>query len=173
MRLREKLDLMIEAIENNLQRGVKLLNSISDEEYTNSSIPPYFSSIGCHFRHILDIFSCVLNGYSDRNIDLTKRDRNEIIELKTSNGIAYFELIINKIREISEDDLKTQIIISDNLGLGKVTSKSTLGAALMQAQSHAIHHFASVGYIIHQLGIELPDSGFGFNPSTVKKVFNS
>jgi len=37
---------------------------------------------------------------------------------------------------------------------------------LIQAHSHAIHHFASIGYIICKLGIELPDTDFGYNPST-------
>lgn len=160
---------MIDAITNNLERGVKLLKTISDENYSNNGIAPYFSSIGCHIRHILDVFSCVLIGYPDKRIDLTVRERNELIELKTFNGIEYFELIINKIKNLSEDDLKTEIIVTDNLGLGKVSSNSTLGAVLMQTQSHAIHHFASIGYIIHHLGIDLPDSDFGFNPSTPNK----
>lgn len=160
---------MIKAIEQNLQRGIKLLHTISDDEYANTTIPPYFSSIGCHMRHILDVFSCVLNGFESRNIDLTARERNELSEQKTAVGITYFESIITRIKFISETDLVTEIIIADDLDLGKVESKSTLGAALMQAQSHAIHHYASVGYMIHQLGIELPDSDFGFNPSTPNK----
>lgn len=160
---------MIDAIVLNLQRGIKLLNNITDEEYADNTIPPYFSSIGCHMRHILDVFSCVFNGFSERNIDLTKRERNERIELKTIYGIEYFESILKQAKSISKIDLKTEIIVSDDLGLGKVSSKSTLGAVLMQAQSHAIHHFASIGYIIHQLGIELPDADFGYNPSTPNK----
>ena len=110
-----------------------------------------------------------VNGFESRNIDLTARERNELSEQKTDIGIAYFNLIIDKIKTITEQDLSTEITVFDDLGLGTVSSKSTFGAMLMQAQSHAIHHFASVGYIIHQLGIELPDSDFGYNPSTVKK----
>lgn len=160
---------MIAAIEKNLQRGILLLNSISDDAYTNSTIPPYFSSIGCHMRHILDVFSCVLNGFSIKNIDLTQRERNEDIELKTASGIAYFESILKQIKSLSEEDLTTEIQVTDDLGLGKVTAKSTLGAVLMQTQSHTIHHYASVGYMIHQLGIQLPDADFGFNPTTPKQ----
>ncbi len=159
---------MIEALDKNLHRGIKLLNNITDEQYSNSTIPPYYSSIGCHIRHILDVFSCILNGYPNGYIDLTKRERNEIIELKTGNGIAYFENILKRISIISEEDLNSKIIITDDLGLGKLSSESTLGAVLMLAQSHAIHHYASLGYIIYQLGIELPDANFGFNPTTPK-----
>lgn len=161
---------MIEAIEGNLQKGIKLLTTISDETYSNTSVAPYFSSIGSHMRHILDVFSCVLNGYQDCTIDLTVRERNVLAEQKTNVGILYFDEIIKQIKAISNTDLAKEIKICDDLGLGKVTSKTTLSAALMQAQSHAIHHYASIGYIIYQLGIELPDAGFGFNPTTPKKA---
>lgn len=160
---------MIEAIEKNLERGIKLLSNISDEQYANKTIPPYFSSIGCHMRHILDLFSCVLNGYKNGEIDLTKRERNEIVEIKTENGIEYFNSIIHQIKQLSENDLTSQILVIDDLGLGKVDATYTLGAILMQAQSHAIHHYASIGYSIHQLGIELPDADFGYNPTTPNK----
>lgn len=160
---------MIEAIEKNLQRGIMLLNNISDLEYSNNTIPPYFSSIGCHVRHILDVFTCVLKGCECNVIDLTERERNELTEQKTEIGIAYFNKIINTLNIISKDDLNKEVIVTDDLGLGLISSKTTLGAVLMQAQSHAIHHFASVGYIINQLNIQLPDADFGYNPSTPKK----
>lgn len=159
---------MITAIEHNLQRGIKLLNTISNEEYSNNSVPPYFSSIGCHMRHVLDVFTCVLKGFSHKKIDLTLRERNAHIELETAKGIAYFESVLVQIRLLSDNDLTTELQVIDDLGKGKVTSKSTLGAVLMQAQSHAIHHFASIGYIIHQLNIALPDADFGYNPTTQK-----
>lgn len=160
---------MIKAIEINLQRGINLLNSISDSDYSEQSIPPYFSSIGCHIRHVLDMFTCVLNGVERGNIDLTNRERNQEAEQKCYAGIDYFQMIIKRMSLLSENDLKSEILITDDLGAGKITSKTTIGAALMQVQSHTIHHYASIGYIIHQLGIELPDSDFGFNPTTPNK----
>ena len=62
------------------------------------------------------------------------------------------------------------IKVSDDMGLGIVTTNYTMGSVLMQTQSHTTHHYASIGYLIYQLGIELPNSDFGFNPSTPKKV---
>lgn len=160
---------MIEAIEKNLKRGVNLLNNISDNEYSNNSIAPYYSSIGCHMRHVLDVFSCVLIGFKNENIDLTIRKRNELAEQKTTVGIDYFNEVIDQVCAMSKNNLKSEITVSDDLGSGKITVNTTLEAALMQAQSHAIHHYASVGYLIYQLGIELPDADFGFNPTTPKK----
>jgi uncharacterized damage-inducible protein DinB len=157
---------MIEAIEKNLERGIQLLEYISDEEYSNTSIAPYYSSIGGHMRHILDVFDCIFNGLVESDINLIERERNQSVENYTKSGIDYFEKTINQLNKIKSDDLNKILKVTDDLGLGVVTANYTLASVLIQAHSHAIHHFASVGYIISQLGIQLPDEDFGFNPTT-------
>ncbi len=161
---------MIAAIEKNLQRGIKLLENITDEQYSNASIPPYYSSIGANMRHVLDVFTCVFNGLEKKCIDFSDRERNQLVEQKTVFGIAYFKDVIEQLHCFKIEDFNTIISVSDNLGTGSITMNYTLGSALIQAHSHAVHHFASIGFIIHQLGIELPDADFGYNPTTPKKV---
>ena len=162
---------MIEAIEKNLQRGIKLLNCISNDEYNNTSVAPYSSSIGGHIRHILDVFECIFEGLESGHINLINRKRNELVENYTKLGIVYFEDIIQQLKLIDKEDFNKIVIVTDDLGLGIVSANYTLGGIIIQAHSHAIHHFASVGYVISQLGIELPDADFGFNPTTPKKNF--
>lgn len=159
---------MIKAIEHNLNRGVRLLNSINDNQYSDTSIGPYHSSIGGHIRHILDIFDCIFDGLESKQINLAARKRNELAETRTNVALDYFDLIISNLRELEDFDLDQLVEVSDDLGQGVVVQKYTLGSALIQAHSHAIHHFASLGYIISQLGIELPDGNFGYNPTTPK-----
>ena len=160
---------MIEAIEKNLHRGIKLLECISDEQYSNATIAPYYSSIGSHMRHILDVFDCIFEGMPSKNINLINRNRNELAEIKTNFGIEYFDKTIKKLKEIDSEDYNSIVCVTDDLGLGVVSVNYTLVGILIQAHSHAIHHFASVGYVISQLGIQLPDNDFGFNPTTPKK----
>lgn len=162
---------MIEAIEKNLQRGIKLLNCISNDEYNNTSVAPYYSSIGGHIRHILDVFECIFEGLESGHINLINRKRNELVENYTKLGIVYFEDIIQQLKLIDKEDFNKIVIVTDDLGLGIVSANYTLGGIIIQAHSHAIHHFATVGYVISQLGIELPDADFGFNPTTPKKNF--
>jgi len=157
---------MIEAIEHNLNRGVKLLKSINDTQYSDTTMQPYHSSIGTHMRHILDVFDCIFNGLEYNQIDLTARKRNQLAEEKTAFGLAYFADIIEKLNSFKDLDLNQEVEVTDDLGSGKVTARYTLASILIQAHSHAIHHFASIGYIICKLGIELPDADFGYNPST-------
>lgn len=159
---------MIDAIENNLNRGVKLLNTITDSDYSNTSVKPYHSSIGIHIRHVLDMFDCVFCGLDCKEVNLASRKRNTLAEQKTAVGLAYFDEIIDRLRNLDVADLNKVVEVSDDLGLGMVTTNYTVASILTQAHSHAIHHFASIGYIISQLGIELPDADFGYNPTTPK-----
>ncbi len=157
---------MIEAIEKNLYRGIHLLEYISDEEYSNTTIAPYFSSIGGHMRHILDVFDCIFEGLESEHINLIDRKRNQSIEKNTLQGIAYFDSTIDRLRAIEGEDFNKIVKVTDDLGLGIIAANYTLAGLLIQAHNHAIHHFASVGYVITQLGIKLPDDDFGFNPTT-------
>ena len=159
---------MITAIEKNLQRGIQLLQYISDEDYSNTSIAPYYSSIGSHMRHILDVFDCIFEGLPINEINLINRKRNLQTENFTEYGLLYFNEILLKLDTLKIQDFNKIIKVTDDLGLGIITANYTLAAILIQAHSHAIHHFASVGYVISQLGIELPDDDFGFNPTTPK-----
>ena len=160
---------MISAILQNLNRGIRLLNSIDDKQYSDDSTAPYYSSIGVHMRHVLDVFDCILRGLESGMIDLSDRKRNEMAETHVDMGMDYFKEIKTRLLELENEDLDQVVKVRDDLGLGMVTANYTLAAALIQAHSHAIHHFASIGYIISQLGISLPDGDFGYNPTTPKK----
>ncbi|MEE9350572.1 MAG: DinB family protein [Flavobacteriaceae bacterium] len=157
---------MIKAIIHNLNRGVRLLNSIDDAQYSDVSVAPYNSSIGGHIRHILDIFDCIFDGLQTGEVNLAARKRNELAEQKTAFGLNYIQNTIEKLESLEQTDLNKIVAVKDDLGLGVITQNYTLGSALIQAHSHAIHHFASLGYLIHQLGINLPDVDFGYNPTT-------
>ncbi|MGY6647570.1 DinB family protein [Wenyingzhuangia sp. IMCC45574] len=161
---------MIDAIIQNLEKGKYLLNHISNEEYTNKSIAPYYSSIGGHTRHILDVFNCVLIGIENNFVDLTLRERNLNIENDISQGVAYYDRVIHQLEQIPKEFLKKDVLVSDDLGTGKEEFKTTLGGILAQAQSHAIHHYATLGYMLHQLNVCLPTDCFGVNPTTPKQA---
>lgn len=161
---------MITDIIENLQRGIRLLNSITDEQYSDTSVPPYFSSIGANMRHVLDVYSCVFNGLESNTIDFSDRARNLLSEQKTSFGIEYFNEVIISLENLNTNDFSKVVSVTDDLGSGRLTANYTLESVLLQAHSHAIHHFASIGFIIYQLKIELPDTDFGYNPTTPKML---
>ncbi|HHL42770.1 MAG TPA: DinB family protein [Hellea balneolensis] len=160
---------MFLAIHDNLDAGVKLLKSLNEDQYCDTSVEPYHSSIGGHIRHVLDIYHCIFDGLESGVIDLTARERNACVECNITDGLAYFTTIKAKIDRLVPVDLEKIVRVRDDLGMGMEEHNYTLAAALIQAHSHATHHFASIGYILSHLGLEIPTSGFGFNPTTPRE----
>ncbi len=161
---------MLETIANNLRTGIILINSVTDEQYQDSSVAPYHSSIGSHVRHVLDIFNCIFEGMADRHVNLAARQRNRNIEYDRHAALTYLEHILNQIVGIEGIDFEQIISVTDDLGAGEVTNRYTLSALLIQAHSHAIHHFAAMGYVLNQLGLTPPCAGFGYNPTTPDQI---
>ncbi len=65
-----------------------------------------FKVLGEHMRYILDVLDCVFEGLPISRVDLSARKRNEIIELKTEEGLAYFNRIIEQLNELNIADFE-------------------------------------------------------------------
>ncbi|MCX2763352.1 hypothetical protein [Aquimarina muelleri] len=158
--------IIISSINHNLNNAIALLRLIKTPIYQDDSVGPYYSSIGSHIRHILDFFECIVNGLDSNNIDLTVRKRDGLLSRDKEFAIEY----ICKLQEtlFSYVDVNTNYLIhvTDNMGKGKVTVNYTLESIMSHANSHAMHHYAIIGYILHNLDIEIKIPGFGYNPTT-------
>lgn len=150
----------------NLKQAKVLFTDLTPELYKSKSAAPYYSSIGEHMRHILDIFQCIFNGLDSKIVDLTDRKRGTIVEKDPVEGLKYLNKVISELEGISDLDPGIAVTIKDNLGMGMVEIPTTLGGGVNQAHSHAIHHFACIGYLLHIHGAQLPNRVFGYNPTT-------
>ncbi|XCF05750.1 hypothetical protein ABI125_13625 [Tamlana crocina] len=159
------MDIIIQSTLKTLQKSQVLLNSISNVQLCDASVPPYHSSIGTHIRHILDFYDCIFKCNLEDKIDLTARSRNRDVETDCGCAQHYLDSIIEKLNSVTINIAKTVLVI-DDLGMGKTEIPYTLGALLAQANSHTIHHYAIINYILDGLGIEIADSNFGYNPTT-------
>ncbi len=161
------MNIIIESVLHTLEKSEYLLNKLTDEQLCDDSIAPYKSSIGTHIRHILDFYDCVLKSKSV--IDLTTRNRNKEVESRCCIAKDYLSFIIGRLKR-SDFDFNSSIIVIDDLGLGEVEIPYTLSAVFSHANSHTIHHYAIINYILEGLNICFEDSDFGYNPTTPKKV---
>ena len=152
-----------------LQKADLLLNNLSDDGLCNASVSPYYSSIGTHIRHILDFYDCIFNMNEKNTVDLTARCRNTDVEKKCCSAIDYLNSTINQLKCL-DFDADTKVIVIDDLGLGKTEIVYTFGALLSQANSHTIHHYAIINYILDRLNISFDAGDFGYNPTTPKAV---
>jgi hypothetical protein len=161
------MNIVIQSTLKTLQKSQSLLDTLTDDQLCDASVPPYHSSIGTHIRHILDFYECIFSSNSINQIDLTARYRNKHVETKCDCAKDYLNSIINKLSTFNFQIDKT-ILVIDDLGLGKTEIPYTYGALLSQANSHTIHHYAIINYILDALNISIEDSDFGYNPTTPK-----
>ena len=161
------MNLIVESTLHTLQKSKVLLSLLTNEQLRDESVSPYYSSVGSHLRHIFDFYDCVLNA-EENKVDLTARKRNNDVEKDCDSAKCYLNEIIDKLNQ--RKDHNEELIVIDDLGLGKVEINYTYLALLAQANSHTIHHYAIINYILNGLNIKLDDDSFGFNPTTPKKI---
>ncbi|GAA3574950.1 hypothetical protein [Snuella lapsa] len=151
-----------------LQKSKYLLEKLTDSQLCDTSIAPYYSSIGTHLRHILDFYDCILN-ITGKKIDLTARRRNKVVESNCDSAQQYLDTIVDELT-VTNFDMEGNVRVLDDLGLGTIEITYTYGALFSQANSHTIHHYAIINYILKGLGITFKDSDFGYNPTTPKQT---
>lgn len=157
---------IIDAAVMNLRRAEDLVRTLDPEVYAHAELPPYYSSIGAHLRHILDIFTQVAQGTTSGKVDLTDRCRGTPEESDPQLGLAYLARVVEMLEALRDVPREQPLTVIDDLGQGPVSTPYLLGAALCQAHSHAIHHFACIGHLLSLQGLALPEDGFGLNPTT-------
>ncbi len=162
------MDIIIQSTLKTLQKSKSLLANLDNESLCNATLAPYYSSIGRHIRHILDFYDCIFNLNTEGTIDLTARSRNKDVESNCCNAENYLDTIIKKLNTV-DLSMNDTVNVIDDLGLGKTEITYTLGALFSQANSHTIHHYAIINYILEGLNIPFADSEFGYNPTTPKQ----
>ena len=153
-----------------LYKSKKLLNDLNDNSYCCKEVGPYYSSVGSHIRHALDFYKCIFKGLESKHVNLTSRDRDKRVENDCNCAISEIEFIADKIKGLHSVDLNLVLDVEDNLGDGNITLQYTLGALLAQANSHTIHHYAIIVYVLDRLDVEIKDENFGYNPTTPMHV---
>ena len=164
------MHILLKSTLHTLQNTNVLLTTLSNSDFSNNSIAPYYSSIGSHVRHILDFYDCIL--VDGGRFDLTARKRQLNVETNCVAALNYLEELQKRLKAINEKTLNRTVLVTDNLGLGKTDIEYTFSALLAQANSHTIHHYAIINYILDGLGISVKDENFGYNPTTPKAEVN-
>lgn len=160
------MDEIINSSITTLSQSKIILAKLTDEELTNHNIPPYFSCVGTHIRHILDFYKSIFNGLNDGKIDLTDRKREKEVENNCNVAIVHVEEIIKNLNGLRDHESSQIITVLDDLGHGKIKIEYTIGALLAQANSHTIHHYAIINYLLESLKVRVEELKFGYNPST-------
>lgn len=151
-----------------LQKGISLLNSISDSDYIHLALPYVESTIGEHFRHILDLFQSLIQKDHHGPIDYNVRRRGHEIETNKKLAITELNDVIRWLDLFPIGRLTSSIsLITEVCPYKKQehTMTSSIEREITFAALHASHHYALIKVITLSIGITT-QSNFGLAPTT-------
>ncbi len=148
-----------------LRQGEMLLQQLSDSAFNRPVDVVFGSTIGMHFRHNLDHYSCFLQGLDSGCIDYAARQRDIRLEQDRSYAVAETSRIRSEIKKLlwRSNGMYLSIARDDGKGLAATSIVRELEFLL----SHTVHHYAIVAIICRLQGIKL-DEDFGVAPSTLR-----
>ncbi len=121
------------------------------------------TSIGQHTRHVIELYQCLLEGYTTEQVYYDKRKRNKRIEEDLSFAIEQLEYIQ---KNLVQPDKQLKVIYE--LEGRDVSITSNYNREVMYNLEHLIHHQALIKVGVVQLTDILLCETFGVAPSTVK-----
>lgn len=144
-----------------------VLEQLEPHEY-RCQLPEFEgSTLGQHFRHILEFFQCLQQGFHTGVVDYAARQRNLLYEDNPRLTAAAFELFAEV---LPVQDVFDQVEVRAEFGGQERPSySSTVGRELMFVYDHAIHHLAiiKIGLLCHFPHVQA-DKDLGVSPSTIK-----
>ena len=145
-----------------------VLDQMEPEAY-RKPLPEYNgSTLGQHFRHILEFFQCLQKGAETNGVvDYAGRKRNLLYEDNPQLAKEALHLFAGSVDDL---DMNLQVMVRAEFGSNERPEyPSTVGRELVFAYDHAIHHLAiiKIGLQVHFPEVNT-DKDLGVSPSTLK-----
>jgi hypothetical protein len=160
------------AVRDVLQQGFVFLNRVGDEPYARPLGGELETSLGAHYRHVLDHFLCLSEGLRTGQVNYDQRRRNPQIESSVLCARLVTEGLIDELGGLSHEILRSECTVTYSVGYGETEAeavRSNLAREVMFCVGHAIHHYAILRLLCARVGVKLP-YGFGVAPSTLKHL---
>ena len=141
-----------------LEEGLELLSRLQADQYTRGYKPAFQSTIGAHFRHLLEHYRCLLQQLPAGTICYDQRERDAELEIDIEYARRTIQAICADLNNLAEDVFGMQYRLIDQQVAEPV--ETTLERELLFLQSHSVHHYAIIAAMTRAFGVE-PDKEFG------------
>lgn len=147
-----------------------LLGKIAGETYAQPLQLFNGSSIGQHFRHIVDFYGCLSRGVADGRVDYAQRQRDPRIETEPNYAANVLREFFDKMNGMEETAMVEVVAdFSSDFNESRPVVQSTVGREMMYAYDHAVHHLAMIKMGLKAAAPQVEvDKNLGVAPSTVK-----
>jgi hypothetical protein len=155
-----------------LLQGLSLLFDLDDGSYSQVADTPFNASIGQHYRHVIEHFQSLTRGLQSGEINYDARDRNIRLQGDVTYGSIATCDVLRILKRYTYETLVHGCKVIHSVGYSSSqpsTFDSNVSRELAYCAGHAIHHYAIIRLICHQIGVSVPPE-FGFAPSTLKHM---
>jgi len=150
-----------------LNEGFNLLTQLTDTQYTQGFRPAFQSTIGAHFRHILEHYRCFINQFSSGTFCYDERKRDENLEQDRGYAVETIESLLLDLKNFEMNSFSQKYQFMDQQIIEPV--RTNLERELLFLQSHSVHHYAIIAAMTRLIG-EHPVAEFGVAFAT--RTFN-
>ena len=159
----DKLKSFLQANVDALQQGLRFIHDLQSGQYTQECKPAFESTIGAHFRHILEHYHCFFAQLPSGLIRYDQRARQTSVEQDAALAATMLEEICDRLMQADYTAVPSTLKVQDQDTLEPVSS--SLERELLFLQAHSVHHFAIIAALGRSMGMEL-EQGFGVAIST-------
>ena len=143
-----------------------LLDQLTPAQYIHPGKLLSQSSIGQHVRHVIELFTCLEDGYASGTVNYEKRKRDRRIETEKALAVAMLETIVAGLDKENRF-LRLEATYNDAHD-EPLQFDTNYYREIAYNLEHAIHHMALIKVGIGEVSnMAMPDT-FGVAPSTLK-----
>lgn len=147
-----------------VQDGLKVLHNIDNQHYQYVDKPAFSSTIGSHFRHIIEHYHCFLQAAPDNALCYDSRKRDASLEESREAAIVALLEVEKSFKQMRNDVIDCVYELHD--GISDKPIHSNGARELLFLQSHTVHHYAFIGAMLKKQNIQV-EPHFGVATATL------
>ncbi len=162
---------ILEAACKLLLQGLDLLFLLNDRTYSRVVDMPFSTSIGNHYRRVLQHFQCLIRGFPAGELDYDAREKNARLEREVTYASVVTCDILRALNRLPADTLSCEckVVCRSGYTYPVASHDSNLSRELAYCTGEAVHHYSVIRLLCDTMNIQVP-SEFGFAPSTLKHI---
>jgi len=146
-----------------------VVEQIGDEDFVRPSYSLAQASVGQHFRHTIEFFLCLEEGFSSGKVNYDNRAHDCNLETSRKATMKVIESVkqfVNSNHENRDMELEVNYSVFNGEGFNV---KSTYFRELIYNIEHAVHHMALIKIGLSEIvpDVSLP-ADFGISNSTIR-----
>ena len=155
--------MLIQSLKHNFSENIELLRQLTNDEYTQQNPELSNATIGEHMRHIIELFSCLIENYENGVINYDDRKRDIILQTDKSEAISTLKKYLEELNKPNKS-----LSLVHNCFSAFELLPTNYFRELIYNLEHSIHHQALIKVALHNLPhIKVADA-FGIAPSTLE-----